>query len=50
MLMDGSDSMNVNGRLDITKDAVSKFINALNDGDYFNLLWVKQFITFIFYF
>lgn len=42
VLMDGSDSMNVNGRLDITKDAISKFINALSDGDYFNLLWVKE--------
>ena len=41
ILLDGSDSMNINGRLDIAKDAISKFINALSDGDYFNLLWVK---------
>lgn len=42
ILLDGSDSMNINGRLDNAKDAITKFINALSDGDYFNLLWVKK--------
>lgn len=50
ILLDGSDSMNINGRLDNAKDAITKFINALSDGDYFNLLWVKTYNKYMYLF